>query len=103
MPSPALVQPVRDSLAAVAERLTREARDAAEGDTPVDDESFRLETMLRVAERLAETTGADLGASLDVVAEAVALYPRSDTAHWFPAKLAAAKARIATVLAERRP
>ena len=102
-PSRALVSPVRDMLAAFAEQLTLESKDvASDGGKRLDDyPSYRLEVILQVAERLAESAGADLRDSIDGVVRAVALYPKSDTAHWFPAKAADAKARIAKTLATR--
>jgi hypothetical protein len=102
-PSRALVSPVRDMLAAFAEQLTLESKDvASDGGKRLDDyPSYRLEVILQVAERLAESAGADLRDSIDGVVRAVALYPKSDTAHWFPAKAADAKARIGKTLATR--
>ena len=102
-PSDALVQPVRESFAAFAAELTREARDASDNDTRPDSAAFWLDTMLQAAQRLAETTGADLGASLDAVARAVVLYPKSEAATWFPRRLAETKEHIAATPAARRP
>ena len=100
-PSPALADPVRHAIAGYANRLTRESKDITyDGDKYIDRyHVYALGDVLRVAERMAETAGVDLGDSLDAVVRAVALYPKSESARSYPAKAAASKQRIAQLLA----
>jgi hypothetical protein len=103
-PSPVLADPARHAIAGFANRMTRESKDVTyDGDKYIDRYySYRLDDMLRVAERMAKTAGADLGDSIDAVVSAVALYPKSDSARTYPAKAAASKKRIAQILAAGR-
>lgn len=103
-PSAGLAQPVREAIGAYADRLTQEAKiPDRDGDKRLDYyEGYKLGMILKVAERMAEGANVDLSDSIDAVARAVALYPRSDTAHAFPARVTAAKTRVAQILASRR-
>jgi hypothetical protein len=102
-PSAALAQPVRDAIAAYAARLTRDSGDTTyDTDKRMDSsERYNIGWILKLTERMAESASIDLSDSIDSVARAVTLYPRSDTAHSLPAQAAAAKARVAQILASR--
>jgi hypothetical protein len=103
-PSAALAQPVRDAIDSYTDRLMRESNIAdRDGDKRLDYyEGYTLGVILKVAERMADSAGVDLSGSIDAVARAVALYPRSDVAHSFPAQEGAAKSRVGQILASRR-
>lgn len=103
-PSGGLEHPIRAALRVVSEEIRqRPLADKRDGDKAVDYyESFALRATLDVAERMAETAGVDLRDAIDTMQQAVAVSRKSDAARTFPGQAAAAKARIATILAARR-
>ena len=114
-PSAALEQPLRAALAVITEEVR--ARSTAtryrQNETVPDDRALdnyegyslqstsgTLQTSLAVAERMA-AAGVDMRDTIDAMQQAAALSTKSDAARYFPAQAAAAKARIAQILAAR--
>ena len=101
-PSDALVAPVRDALAAMAMQVTEASKEVTfERDRWFDREAQRLNVALAVAEKMADSTGADLRDAIDGLVRAAALFAGSETERSFAAKSAEAKAHIGAILAER--
>ncbi len=92
VPSAALAEAVRQRL----DRYAAGLRDGAgtvtyDGDKRIDYyEQSRLREALAVSRKLAETSGADLRPQIEAIRDAVALYPKSETAGRFPREAAAA-------------
>ena len=104
VPSAALAEAVRQRL----DRYAAGLRDGAgtvtyDGDKRIDYyEQSRLREALAVSRKLAETSGADLRPQIEAIRDAVALYPKSETAGRFPSEAAAAAKTIGAALAKRR-
>jgi hypothetical protein len=103
VPSATLAGAVRKRLDAYAADLREGAKTVTyEGDKRLDYyERSRLSESLAASRRLAEAVGADLRPQIAALQQAVALYPKSDTAGHFPGEAQAAVKEIATILAKR--
>jgi hypothetical protein len=114
-PSAALEQPLRAALAVITDevRAWSTATRYRQNETVPDDRALdmyegysqqstsgTLQTTLAVAERMA-AAGVDLRDAIDAMQQAAALSTKSEAARYFPAQAAAAKARIAQILAAR--
>lgn len=99
-PSPELAEATRKYVEAYARSLTEGAKlQTYDGDKRLDYyEQSRLRDALAVARKLAETNRLDLRPQIDALRQAVALYPKSETAGWFPREAAEAQKQIAATL-----
>lgn len=99
-PSPALAEAVRARIDAYARTLTEEAKVVTyDGDKRLDYyEGSRLRESLRAARRLADLPRADLRPQIDALVQAVALYPKSETANRFPREAAETQKQITAAL-----
>lgn len=102
-PSPALADAVRKRLDTYAKDLGDGAKIVTyDGDKRLDYyEQSKLRDALAAARKLAKTANADLRGQIDALKQAVALYPKSDTARVFPREADEAKKEIAATLAKR--
>ena len=99
-PSPELAEAARKYLVTYARDLTEGAKlQTYDGDKRLDYyEQSRLRDGLTVARKLAETNRLDLRPQVDALRQAVALYPKSETAGWFPRDAAETQKQIAATL-----
>jgi hypothetical protein len=99
-PSPALAEAVRRRLDAYAKALVDDSKVVTyDGDKRLDYfEPIRLRDTLKAARKLAETNRADLRPQLEAVRQAVALYPKSDTAVRYPPEVDETQKQIAALL-----
>jgi hypothetical protein len=103
VPLPTLAEAVRGRLDAYAASLRDGAATVTyDGDKRVDYyEQSRLREALAVSRRMADAVGADFRPQIDAIGQAVARYPKSETAGRFPKEAAAARQAIAAALAKR--
>jgi hypothetical protein len=101
-PTAALEQPVRKAIAGISAGLRDMAgHETYAGDDWIDHQRITmLQSSTVIAERMSHS-GVDLRDALDAMQAAVALYPKSRSAHAYPLEVAAAKQRIAKTLAAR--
>lgn len=112
-PSAALEQPLRAALAVITEEVRARStatryrvNEEVPDDRAIDNyegyslqsPSGTLQSTLIVAERMA-AAGVDMRDTIDAMAQAAVLSRKSDAAKYFPAQAAAAKERIAKILA----
>jgi hypothetical protein len=99
-PSPELAEATRRYLEAYARSLTEGAKLVTyDGDKRLDYyEQSRLRDALAVAQKLAETNRIDLRPQVEALRQAVALYPKSDTAARFPREAVETQKQIAARL-----
>lgn len=102
-PSPELAETTRKYLETYARDLTEGAKlQTYDGDKRLDYyEQSRLRDALAVGRKLAETNRLDLRSQIEALQQAVALYPKSETAGWFPREGAEARKQIAALLVAR--
>ncbi len=103
VPSTTLAEAVRKRLDAYAASLREGAKTVTyDGDKRLDYyEQSRLREALAASRKVAEAAGADFRPQIDAIQQAVALYPKSETAGRFPREADAARKEIAAILAKR--
>lgn len=102
--SPPLAEAVKRRLDAYAQGLSEGAKIVTyDGDKRLDYyEQSRLRESLAAARRLAEAPGVDLRPQVQAIRQAVALYPKSETAQRFPREAAETEKQIAARLGAPR-